>query len=564
MRCIARLVLFFVFIACQFSIADSHVKEFMIDEDGQQHDASRITSTSKKPNILLILADDVGTGDIPHYWGNNIVQMPNIEALQKKGVTFMDAHATPLCAPSRYMLLSGNYAHRGRYPQGAWGFKEKDGSNFDRKQKTMAQMLKNAGYRTTMYGKWHLGGEIPQPGTLNKTHILSGGGNDWSNPITNGPNDYGFDESYFTMAGIQTPPYSFFRDGYLTTSMEDVKWWKTGRSKPANKNGKSRVGKAGEGDKYWDSTEYNMRLVQETNDFLANHNTTDPFFIYFAMGAVHTPHSPAQTYLDGTKIAGTYNTSHLDLLHEMDLVVGSLTSMLEDQGLIEDTIIIFASDNGGLVEGSSSGKLRGKKSSIYEGGHRVPLIMRYDNILPAGETRDNLVGLNDLYATIADLAGTRVPDRSAQDSISFASHAISESNASPREWLGTWAFQMGKTSREAIRYGHMKLVRILRASANPTYEMYNLSEDIGEKKNLLKRKFRTNEINELKTMMRKYLRREGPCPADHKGSFKNAKNKWVTCDFFKAYPVACEWQVQGELFCNSICGRHRNFCPLYV
>ena len=89
------------------------------------------------------------------------------------------------------------------------------------------------------------------------------------------------------------------------------------------------------------------------------------------MGAVHTPHSPAQAYLDGTKIAGTYNTSHLDLLHEMDLVVGSLTSMLEDQGLIEDTLIIFASDNGGLVEGSSSGKLRGKKSSIYEGASKL-------------------------------------------------------------------------------------------------------------------------------------------------------------------------------------------------
>lgn len=201
---------------------------------------------------------------------------------------------------------------------------------------------------------------------------------------------------------------------------------------------------------------------------------------------------------------------------------------------------------------------------LLKGGHRVPLIMRYDNIIPEGETRDNLVGLNDLYATIADLAGTRIPDRSAQDSISFASHAISKSNASPREWLGTWAFQMGRTSREGIRYGHMKLIRKLHASSNPTYEMYNLSEDIGEKKNLLKRKFRTNEINELKIMMRKYLRREGPCPADYKGSFKNAKNKWITCDFFKAYPDACEWQVIGELFCNSICGRHRNFCPLYV
>ena len=303
----------------------------------------------KKPNILIILADDVGTSDIP-YWGDNIVPMQNIQKLQSKGVTFMDAHASPLCAPSRYMLLSGNYPHRGKKKGGTW-FLSADQNQFIHNQKSIAEVLKDQfNYHTGMYGKWHLGGRVPSGGTYNNNQQpLSCCNIDWNKPMEDGPNDIGFDESLYTMGGIQSPPYSFFRNGYLQTNVDDIKFWEKGSHATINDNGESIIGKPGEGDPDWDSTEYNTKLVKEVDNFLENHDTSDPFFLYVGLGPVHKPHSPVKFYLDGTPVAGTFGHPHLDMLYELDLVIGSMISSVEDRGLMDNTLVIFASDNGGPV-----------------------------------------------------------------------------------------------------------------------------------------------------------------------------------------------------------------------
>ena len=417
---------------------------------------------SSKPNILLILADDVGTGDIPYYWKTSSkVSMPNLDRLSSMGVTFMDAHSTPLCAPSRYMLLSGNYAHRGVAPKGTWTLNNQDKNQFLPGQRSIADVLMHdAGYSTAMFGKWHLGGGVPMADgvdatvKLNKKNILTSEMHDWSKKIIDGPDDIGFATSFITTAGIQASPYAFFRDGYLDIDPSDVVEWSGGDHPMPHGISKILKGKkTGEGDKDWDSSAYNMILVNETIKFVEDHvdsNPDKPFFAYVALGAVHTPHSPPYKYLDGEDVAGVYSDTHLDMLYEMDKVVGSLVTLIEDQGLQEDTMIIFASDNGGLAgrEGTptskghdSSGDLRGEKSSIYEGGHRIPMIIRHDGFIPQNEERSHLVGLNDLYATICDLVGVDVPSFSAQDSISFAGYLASGDRTDGlREELATFAF----------------------------------------------------------------------------------------------------------------------------
>lgn len=294
-------------------------------------------------------------------------------------------------------------------------------------------------------------------GFMNKTHVLSDPRHDWTRQMLQGPQDIGFDTSYISVAGIQKHPYVFFRNGFLSIDQSDAVFWPQG-SYPGMSRGTSIINKKeGEGAKDWDSSAYNMIVVDETAKFIDDHlekNENKPFFAYVALGAVHEPHSPPKTYLDGDKIEGVYPTKHLDMLLEMDKVVGSLVSIIEEKNLGKETIIIFASDNGGLgdragtdaaVGHESNGPLRGSKGMVYEGGHRIPLIIRYDDNFPQNEERSRIVGLNDLYATICELIGISVPYLSAQDSISFAEYIKDGSKHSGlRQDLAVWDYQGNK------------------------------------------------------------------------------------------------------------------------
>jgi len=526
------------------------------------------TISQSKPNILLILADDVGTGDIPSWWNTtSLVDMPNINRLMSMGVKFTDAHSTPLCAPSRYMLLSGNYQHRGERPKGSWDMSE-TGNQFLSYQKSLAQHLKDgAGYSTSMFGKWHLG-NMPR-GLMNSTHILSG--NNWEKPLLEGPGDIGFETSFVSLGGIQSPPYSFFRDDMLTTKPTDIVYWKEGKYK--RPHGKSRIKKnEGEGDVDWDSTAYNMILVNETIRFIDNHVEQEdddvPFFAYVALGSVHIPHSPADFYLDGSPIANQHQTRHLDMLSEMDKVVGSLVSMIEDRGLAEDTIIIFSSDNGGLryserFSHETSGPLRDAKASIYEGGHRIPLVMRYDKVFPGGESRDNLLGLNDMYATLSDLVGidsASIPHGSAQDSISFADHITNENNKDGlRNELAHWEYRKKNVPIHAIRFDNFKMVHF---PENGTAALYDLNDDISETRDLSDDETYRDKIE----MMYLRLQDLGPCPTEGSSSKRvQLENGWnITCKWFtkKKAQKRCGQFVEASTHCGKVC-RKTGWCNSY-
>jgi len=292
----------------------------------QQQQQQEGPGDTKKPlNILLVLADDLGTGDIPGYFEDSSkVRTPHLAEMISNGLTFADAHATPLCAPSLYLLLSGNYPHRGKRDFGVWTL----GAD-ETQQRSVAHALKEnnvSKYHTAMMGKWHLGGKIPPNGYQGDEFqfLLSEPKHNWTLPFGGGPQDIGFDSSLITVGGIQNVPYSFFRDGVLTTKAtaqgenndnNQIVFWDVGRH--VMPRGTSVILKSGEGDETWDSSAYNMVLVNETARFLDQHLATrshDPFFAYVALGAVHIPHTPPDVYVvdDGTgeshPVAGQYPT----------------------------------------------------------------------------------------------------------------------------------------------------------------------------------------------------------------------------------------------------------------
>eukprot|EP00551_Chaetoceros_affinis_P017775 CAMPEP_0203718224 /NCGR_PEP_ID=MMETSP0092-20131115/2550_1 /ASSEMBLY_ACC=CAM_ASM_001090 /TAXON_ID=426623 /ORGANISM="Chaetoceros affinis, Strain CCMP159" /LENGTH=567 /DNA_ID=CAMNT_0050597297 /DNA_START=475 /DNA_END=2178 /DNA_ORIENTATION=+ len=552
---------------------------------------------------MIIFADDVGTNDVPGYWNNttsssqSIVPMPNIRNLMSTGTSFSDAHSTPLCAPSRYVLLSGNYQHRGVKYGGTWNVNYDFGNQFRMKQKSIAEVLGQNGYVTSMVGKWHLGGKIPTVDGVeigskskpNKEYLMTDSRNDWSKPMEEGPWDIGFQTSYVTLAGIQNPPYIFLRNGTVVVDDDiqsdntvdtvdtvavdfdsQIKYWPEGNySMP---HGLSKIDKPGEGSTSWDSTAYNMILVNETRQFLDDHlasiasdpDNAKPFFSYVSLGGVHIPHSPPDKYLDGTPVAGTYGSPHLDVLYEVDLVVGSLMEMLEEMNILNDTIVVFTSDNGGLgadddamesaeVGHYTGGPLRAHKATIYEGGHRVPMTIKWDGgNVPRGEMRSHYVGLSDLYSTLCDLVGVEVPKRQAVDSVSFAKYLMDESsNRRLRDSLGFWSFaKYGNSFRlgqESVRMGDWKLIHNYQ---NETFELYNLSNDISETTNLV------SDVDEtLVENLYDEIKRIGPCHDSEEPFYVLRQKRKRTCEWFGQRNTwkRCDRFVEGWIHCRLTC-----------
>jgi len=310
----------------------------------------------------------------------------------------------------------------------------------------------------------------------------------------------------------------------LDFDREEAKWWTEGSYNTSYGTSIIIDGrKEGEGNPDWDASTYDMVLVNETKDFIERHleeSANRPFFAYIGFGAVHIPHAPPVEYIDGSKVEGRYMTDHLDMLGLMDKAVGSLMEIIEEKNLEQDTIFIFASDNGGLVFSDetgaghrASGPLRGAKGGIYDGGHRVPLLISQPGTLPQGERRDQVVGLNDLYATICELVGVnKSPPPSAVDSISFADYIKSgDRSDAQRESLGTFILP-GKKGfwQHALRKGKWKLIHF---PLNSTMELYDMENDIGEAHNKLNGQT-TQETREMAVQMCKELREIGPCPME--------------------------------------------------
>jgi arylsulfatase A-like enzyme len=463
---------------------------------------------ASKPNVLIILADDVGYGDIPANYAEALVPMPHVEKLAQQGVRFLDTHTTSaVCAPTRYSVLSGNYPWRGRRAYGTWHFN--GGSQFKRGQVPLPRLLKEAGYNTAMFGKVHLGANVhpAQPGNpFNEDWTKDPSLFDFTKPMVGGPKDLGFDYSFTSPAGIQDKPYAWFENDLMVGDPETFVIWKAGNY--PNDNGFSKISKKhdGFGVPEWKSNNYAIDMMDKAYAFLDRHIADNkangeerPFFMHYCTEAVHVPHSPPKQFF-GEPVLGETPSHHLDMLRELDLITGRLIAKLEKEGLLEDTIVIFTSDNGGLGDSDklghdASGGFRSNKGSIYEGGHRVPMIIRWPKGgVPQGQTYGHLTGIQDLYRTVADITAVHVPEEQALDSISFKKQLLGHCPEPHRVHQMTQVVE--SVGDLAWRKNAWKLV--MRVDGQPT-GLYNLDEDPFEENDLLADPEMASLVAEMKT-----------------------------------------------------------------
>ena len=417
-----------------------------------------------KPNVVVILADDLGLGDVGRHHlertGNApLAPTPAIDALWNEGMWFTDAHSpAALCAPSRYSVMTGNYNFRSYKPGGVWG--TFDISALSESDTTLGTVAQAGGYTTGFVGKWHMGGDFYKTGTSIITRQID----DESTPeqvdmsvwVGKGPQNLGFNYDFTVACGVQGPTYLAHENGLWYP-------WDTGSTLIYYDNPEFVSDKGpGIGDSNWNSRELNMLLADKAVNFIANSAASEaPFMLYYCSPAVHLPHTPPSA-IDGDPIAGTTASDHLDMNRVLDLEVEKIVDALKTAGVYENTLIIFTSDNGGLNDPEaealghrSSGGFRGTKNSRFEGGHRVPFIAVWPSVIPANTTIDAMVNGSDILATIAEVMGSSFPADQAKDSHSLFPIFLGDTDHEPR----TEMIQQGGSSPEIMfRDGSWKLI----------------------------------------------------------------------------------------------------------
>jgi arylsulfatase A len=394
-----------------------------------------LRAADAKPNILFVITDDIGWGDFRCYNPDGKIPTPSADKLAATGMRFTDAHTSSgVCSPSRYSFLTGNYPWRSRKADGVWNFT--GGSAFLPGQRTVGAILRDAGYRTAIYGKLGIGAECPtKPGKNPKKPEL-----DWTQPLLEGPVQWGFDYSYVLLQGHQGAPYMFFENGRVDGDVSEVRTFPYLADDVAKGDlGYNHMIRGGPGLPDWDCRQVGENLLQKTEKFIDAHAASNkaegrdrPFYIHLSTAGAHTPWMPPDA-IRGTAVAGVSRmTGHTDMVVEADVVVGKLVELLERRGLLANTLIVLTSDNGGISHEREFNHdavkgLRGGKSHVWEGGHRVPLIVRWGDgtaagsKIPPGSVRHQMVAVHDMVASFAELAGATMDPDQMRDSISLVS-----------------------------------------------------------------------------------------------------------------------------------------------
>lgn len=448
----------------------------------------------KKPNVILILADDLGYGDIAIHQNNPKISTPVLDSLVNAGISFTNAHSSSaVCTPSRYSILTGEYSWRSKLKSGVlFGF---DQPLIKDKQFTIAKLFKNQGYKTASIGKWHLGLPwqvrtksdyfertkdsivyelLAKPEDVVLTAPFVDG--EWYQKI-------GFDYFYGISASLDIPPYGMIENDRFTLPLDSYKEGSTHQ-----KIYHVDYWREGVSTKDFDPSKVLIDLIDKTESFISD-NKENPFFIYLPITAPHTPWLPAEQF-KGKSQAGKYG----DFLAMVDWSVGQVTASLKANGLTENTIIIFSSDNGAPLKAiqeyggnghTANADFRGQKGDLYEGGHHVPLIMTWKNHIKAGRKSDALVMLNDILATMSDITSSDIPNKGAVDSYSFYGALQGDNDFQPRQeaiyhsQIGTFAIQSGDWKLiEQLGSGGFSKPREKTASEGEPYkQLYNLKDD---------------------------------------------------------------------------------------
>ncbi|MFH1742676.1 MAG: sulfatase-like hydrolase/transferase [bacterium] len=484
-------------------------------------------AAQKYPNIVFILADDMGFGDLACQNPDTKIPTPCLDQLAKEGIRFTDAHSpSAVCSPTRYSILTGRYAWRSRLKDSVlWPW---DAPLIEPGRLTVAQLLKQHGYNTACIGKWHLGwdwatsdgsrmnDQIPVGKYDDKIRTAFGKKIDFTQPIANGPTQKGFDY-YFGDDVPNFSPYCFIEND-RTIGI------------PTEEKPDSMFGTPGPMLKGWKLDEVMPALTRKAVEFIKakpgqgpfNKSETKPFFLYFPLTAPHTPIAPAPEF-KGKSQADGYG----DYVYQVDWTVGQVLKALDESGQVDNTLVIFTSDNGSPGRDGTdmagppnsvrkyghnpSYIYRGIKADAWDGGHRVPFLARWPKHIQPGSTSDEIICHVDFMATCATLLGYALPDNAGEDSYNILPALLGEKSEKP---IREATVHHSINGMFAIRQGKWKLI-LGRGSggwskeskeADPPMQLYDVYGDPSETINLYAK--HPEIVEQLTNLLEKY-KKEG-------------------------------------------------------
>jgi len=477
---------------------------------------SAAEAAGQRPNVVYILADDMGYGDLACQNPKSRIPTPSLDRLATQGVRFTDAHApTAVCTPTRYSVLTGRYSWRSSLKRGVLGPYGR--TLIEPGRLTVPMMLRQAGYATACVGKWHLGWQWPTTDGRPLAYDPRNGTSnvDFTKPIAEGPTTRGF-ETYFGTDVPNYPPYCFIEND-RTVGIPNA------RSRPEfNRPGPMLPG--------WEWVDIMPELTRRAVKYIedsAKASPRRPFFLYFPLTAPHYPIVPAQEF-KGKSRAGDYG----DFVVQVDWTIGQVLEAIQRAGVADDTLVIFTSDNGPEITGEvrpgcydriqqyqhySMGDLRGAKRDAWEGGHRVPFVARWPGRIQPGTTSGEVICHVDLMATLAALLRIRLPENAAEDSYSVLPALLGEKLDKPiREATvlhscngkfairqGEWVFIDARTGDDNREPDWLKKERGYEPHSHPG-ELYNLSQDLSERRNLYAE--HPDKVRELKALLERHKR----------------------------------------------------------
>jgi arylsulfatase A len=494
---------------------------------------------TSKPNIIYILADDLGYGDLSCLNENSKIKTAHLDKLASEGVYFTDAHSgSSVCTPTRYGIVTGRYAWRSRLKKSVIGGASPHLINPDRM--TVADLLKGQGYHTAMIGKWHLGWDFHFNVNKGNNSLSLHPSNkiDYSKPVLNGPDVNGFDYYYGHCGSLDMGPYVYVENGKVTAAPDRV---------TENKDFKGMWRKAPTGSDFKHIDVLPNFFNKATSYVEKRAKAGQPFFLYLPIPSPHTPILPIEKFQGKSK-----TNEYGDFVMQIDWHVGQLMETLKKANIDKNTIVIFTSDNGcspradlpelKTVGHNPSHIYRGHKADIYEGGHRVPFLVRWPAGIKGGAVSDEIICLTDLMATAADITGASIPVNAAEDSVSILPALLGEKSNRP---LRDATVHHSINGSFALRQGDWKLV-LCPGSGGwsaprtkdaykmklPVIQLFNLKLDPEEQKNVYKENGPL--VQKLYDILKKYVedgrstpgenqKNEGDTPFTPKGFEEIAK-----------------------------------------
>jgi arylsulfatase A len=453
-----------------------------------------------KPNFIFILCDDLGYGDVASLNPESKIPTPNIDRIAREGVIFTDAHTpSSVCTPTRYGVLTGRYNWRSKLQKGVLGGLSPH--LIEPKRLTVAAMLKQQGYHTACIGKWHLGmdwtlhpgKEVSDLSIETREQAFSV---DFTQPATNGPNAVGFDHYFGISASLDMVPYVFIENDRVTalpTEDRDLPMFHGDEGGRRTRQGPAAPGFTG----YEVLPTLTDKAIAYLGERAADAKAGKPFFLYLPYASPHTPILPNPKWRGKSGL-----NAYGDFVMEQDHEIGRLLQALDQHGLTDNTFLVFTSDNGCspsarydelLAKGHNpSSNFRGHKADIYEGGHRVPFLVRWPARVKGGQTTAHLTCLTDFMATAATVTGTKLPENAAEDSFSFLPALTSDREGIVRRSVvhhsigGFFAIREGKWKLALCPgSGGWSAPRPGKQAKNaPPIQLFDLEADPGERHNV--------------------------------------------------------------------------------